>query len=422
MIASPLKDQHEGLRTNQAIGDVQVLPAAIIYGGNASGKSNFVSAINLMRACIIHSHTRGTPDGGVPRHPFELAPEGAEKSSSFEASFVAKGKRYEYGFVYDDDRFTEEWLFAFPNGRRQSLFTRSSQEFNFGRNLKGRNKIISEITRPNSLFVSSAAQNDHEELGEIYSYFRKISIIKSISIAGRTISEQFKDSEIDPRSILFLKEIGAGIVDYRRGKVEAPEPIQKFEKGLIEFIKKANQENPSAIMNYDQLFEHNPIELGHSSKTGQTVYFDIDDESSGTRRLLFLLSSVFRAIDDGSILIVDEIDASLHTQACEAIIALFHSKLTNKIGAQIIATTHDTNLLQAEFLRRDQVWFCEKDESGETDLFPLSDISVKKTDNIEKGYLQGRFGATPLSKTALRVLLREISEIHSGAENEQRPI
>ncbi|CAA7626442.1 conserved hypothetical protein [Magnetospirillum sp. UT-4] len=129
-------------------------------------------------------------------------------------------------------------------------------------------------------------------------------------------------------------------------------------------------------------------------------------ESDGTRRLLVILQAAFNALDTGGLLIVDELSSSLHTKAAEAILALFCDRATNPKGAQIIATTHDTNLLRSEWLRRDQVWFTEKDEGGATHLYPLSDFRTRPGDNFEKGYLQGRYGAIPFAGDVRSLLQR----------------
>jgi AAA15 family ATPase/GTPase len=137
--------------------------------------------------------------------------------------------------------------------------------------------------------------------------------------------------------------------------------------------------------------------FGHPGLDGRTVFLDVDLESDGTKRLLVLLDQAFRALDRGSVLVVDELDASLHTRAAETVVSLFLSKETNPNGAQLVATTHDTNLLSMRGLRRDEIWFAEKDDLGRTSLFPLTDIHTRAGDNLERGYLQGRFGAIPFA-------------------------
>ena len=137
------------------------------------------------------------------------------------------------------------------------------------------------------------------------------------------------------------------------------------------------------------------IELAHRARDGNSVYFDLSLESAGTRRLLVVLGLAFRALDEGAPIFIDELSANLHTHASEAVLELFCSPETNPKGAQLVATTHDTNLMNSPALRRDQLWFTSKDTSGATQLNPLTDIRTRRGDNFEKGYLQGRFGAVP---------------------------
>ena len=129
----------------------------------------------------------------------------------------------------------------------------------------------------------------------------------------------------------------------------------------------------------------------------------MERESAGTRRLLIVLGLAYQALDGGLTLCVDELDASLHTQASEAVLQLFCSQESNPKGAQLIATTHDANLLKSSVLRRDQIWFTEKDSEGATHLYPLTDIRTRKGDDIRRGYLQGRYGAVPLTEVPLNL-------------------
>ena len=137
------------------------------------------------------------------------------------------------------------------------------------------------------------------------------------------------------------------------------------------------------------------IELEHRGIHGNQSHFPLHLESAGTLRLLSALPKILGVLKKGGLIIVDELDLSLHTQAAEKLLRLFCDKSCNPHGAQILATTHDTNLLESHCLRRDQVWFVSKDQFGATEIYPLTDIKTRSSDNIERGYLQGRFGATP---------------------------
>jgi AAA15 family ATPase/GTPase len=406
LVASSLKDTKAGLIQCDVSPTGYSVPAAIIYGANASGKSNLISALSFMRAAVLVSHPQGKPGEPPPRVPFALDKSASSAPSVFDIEFLVGGVRYNYGFAVGPQAFDEEWLFGYPSGRKQLLFKRSApKEITFGRALKGRNRTIAELMRPNSLFLSAALQNGHEELTRIAGFFQNMIISEHVSVQGSMISSRFQSAELDEKVISFLKGIGTGITGFRRKTEELTETTVKFNQELESLLTRLF---PEATLSMPPSNERTrtTIELSHLDVGGEDVFFDPDDESAGTRRLLLILTSVFRAINQGSLIVIDELDASLHTQACEAIVALFSTKSTNPRGAQLIATTHDTNLMLSEFLRRDQMWFSEKDSSGATSIFGLSDILTRRGDNLEKGYLQGRFGATPFTGSIQTLLSR----------------
>ena len=389
--ASALKDPAEGLIPCPAAPSGAVVPAVMIYGANASGKTNLVHALETMKTMVLHSQTQGEPDGGVPRRPFKLDPECAESLSRFEIDFVLDGMRYHYGFEASDMAFESEWLYVFPKSYRRILYERAGGNFRFGRGLGGRNSIIKDLTRKNSLYISAAAQNGHEQISRIYSYFQSIHDDGNVAVSGGLIAAQLSTDDLDNRVIDLLKKSDTGIVDYRRNRVEITEEDMNFVKEISDTFKKINLDV--------KLPGLTSFELSHKGKCEKPVYFDFNSESAGTRRLLVMLAPVFHALDTGAPIVIDEVDASLHTRACETVLELFCSPGTNAEGAQLIATTHDTNLMMSPVLRRDQVWFTEKDDIGATRLYPLSDIRTRRGDNIERGYLQGRYGATPRDRT-----------------------
>jgi AAA15 family ATPase/GTPase len=394
LTASPLKDSERGLIECDAAPYRRVLPAAVIYGANASGKSNLVDALRYMRARLLYSYSKGEPGAGVPRQPFALDSACAEAPSIFDVDFVVDRVRHHYGFEASDEAFSAEWLYNFPNNRRQVLFEREGKAYKFGRALRGHNRIIADLTRPNSLFISAAAQSDHEQLLKIARFFQSIGTDTQISIEGKTASVYLAEGEVDSRVIDFLRDIGTGVMKYRRLEEELSEMSQNVQREFVSFVQKIMPDSRFETW----LNEHRSvIQLAHQGRDENPVFLDLDRESAGTRRLLMLLGRVFAALHQGAPLLVDELDASLHTQACEAILTLFCSRDTNPSGAQIIATTHDTNLLRSPLLRRDQIWFTEKDSEGATHLYPLTDIRTRQGDNIEKGYLQGRYGAIPFA-------------------------
>lgn len=394
-VTSSLKGREEGLIECDISPTKSVLPSLLIYGANASGKSNIVQAFREVQNMILYSHSKGQPGEGIPQYsPFKLDVACADIPTEFEVDFVLLGTRYVYGFQFNQSEFVAEWLYSFPKGKRRVLFERNGEEFIFGRFLKGRNKIISELTRDNSLFLSAASQNRHETLQEISKYFKAMYGNISIHVPSEYASHHLSRRDLDTRVVPFLSNIGSGVVGSRVKEIQLTDEDVERNSKLLSFLKEMSSETRKLDLEIPKKITE--LQLSHLNSSGEDIFFDLDRESEGTRRLLMVLPEIFRALDNGSLMVVDELDVSLHTRAGEALLGLFCSKKSNPNGAQLFATTHDTNLLQSKYLRRDQIWFTEKDQYGATDLFPLTDINTRETDNIENGYLQGRYGAIPL--------------------------
>lgn len=395
MVASKaIKDDDSGLIQTKNP-DVRLLPSAVIYGANASGKTNLVKAFRFMRHAIHYSHSKGDPNGGVPRIHFKLGEGFEAKSSKFDVDFLVNGVRHHYGFTANNDRFLSEWLYSFSSNRSVKLFERKLDKFypsESGR-LKGRNKTIFALTRPNSLYLSTAVQNNHEQLSAVARYLNKAITFNVIFGDSVSIRPDEGDESFDPRIIKFLGAVGTGIVDSRFSETKIPESVRNINNKIRTMI---NQERPEGAPSLDEMPEKvREVKYGHRGEKRKVFFLDEDEQSAGTKRLVPLLMTAFEALDSGSLVIVDELEANLHTHAAEAVLELFSSKKTNPKGAQLIATTHDTNLLKADFLRRDQIWFTKKDSEGATEIYPLTDFRSRKDDNIAKGYLQGRYDAVP---------------------------
>ena len=381
MVASSLSDAEEGLIGSPVSPSGSLLPAVVVYGANASGKTNLVDALRTMRELVLRSHLDETPEGGVTaRKHFRLDAESQSTPSCFEMDFVLGGVRHHYGFEATDKAFVGEWLQDYPMGRRRVLFERNGSEFRFGRGLKGRNRVIADLTRENALFLSAAAQYDHEMLTSVRRYFVGIDGVVGLSFGPHTLEVA---EALDPRVMDFLDKAETGVVGHHFRPMELTEDSQQLMSKLAELGVKTPPERMDVL------------ELAHRHSDGKDVYFELERESAGTRRLVVLLTRAFDALDSGAPLVVDELDAGLHTAAAQAVLDLFCARQTNPNGAQLIATTHDTNLLDTPNLRRDQVWFAEKARDGATRTYPLTDIRTRKGDNLERGYLQRRYGAAP---------------------------
>ena len=392
MVASALSDAEDGLIDSPVSPSGSLLPAVVVYGANASGKTNLVDALRTMRELILRSHLDETPESGVAgRKHFRLDIESESAPSRFEMAFVLGGVRHHYGFEATDEAFVGEWLQDYPMGRRRVLFERDGSEFRFGRGLKGRNRVIADLTRGNSLFLSAAAQNGHEMLTAVRRYFARINGVGglrretagSVGLSFASPGAATVAGTLDPRVMDFLAKAETGVVGHRLREMAHSESDRQLMSKLAELGVKTPPERMDVL------------ELAHRHSNGEDVYFELERESAGTRRLLVVLTRTFDALDSGVPLVVDELDAGLHTAAAQAVLDLFCTRQTNPNGAQLIATSHDTNLLAAPNLRRDQVWFAEKARDGATRTYPLTDIRTRKGDNLERGYLQRRYGAAP---------------------------
>jgi hypothetical protein len=417
MIASALKDEPGGLIETPALRSEKILPSAVIYGANASGKSNLVRALAHMTELVRNSHRQGEPGAPIPLKPFLLDPAYATKPSVFSIEFIWNGARYAYRFEALGNEFTQESLHVWRSGPVTLLFERERQDFKFGRSLKGRNKVIEDLTRPNSLFLSAAAQNNHEELSEVADFFLSIAVDIAFLKTPEHVARTLANESVDARIVQLLSSIDTGIKEVRISEEPSTFKVggstykvvrRLYADGTTKKVIRRHPQNealePAIEDAYDIFNPDRMVQFGHRATNGQATFLDLKDESAGTVQFLSILGPMFRALDHGSIVIIDEFGSRLHTRASEVILALFASNETNPKGAQLIVTTHDTNLLNAPSLRRDQVWFTEKDETGATHLYPLTDIETRKGDNLEKGYLQGRFGAIPFAGAAADLL------------------
>ena len=396
-LASSLKDNPNGLLESPALPSAAILPALVIYGANASGKSNLLSALEYMRSAVLESQTDWKPDVCTETVQFLLGAENeTPKPSNFELNFIFEGVRYQYGFEASTDAFLSEWLYWYPNQHQQKLFIRTGMEFEWGKALRGQREAIRAFTRPNSLYLSAAAQNGHDQLSKIRDAFAQIGR-EGMSPEGLVLGGPMVQREMDRRAVDYLARMGTGVSGYRLQEKEIDEQTRTLMREMTTVLRKVLGPAAKDAAPPDPPLKNVRTELGHISRDGRTVYFPVDTESAGTRRLLALLGPVFKAIDQGALMVVDEMSNSLHTAACELIFNLFCSRATNPNGAQLLVTTHDTNLLRSPLIRRDQIWFVEKNEYGASDIYPLTDIRTKKTDNIEKGYIQGRYGAVPFA-------------------------
>lgn len=367
----------------------KLLPAAAIYGANASGKSNVLSALEYTRNAILNSQRYWGPSEGVPREPFAWGPK-RDEVSLFEIEIVTHGARHQYGFTVNGTSICEEWLFAWPRGKKQTWFTREDGAFKFGDGLKGENRLIEAVTRQNALFLSSAAQHNHEQLTSVYSWFRRLRAVnvrrRGSGAARYHIARLFDQENADRYRPMLRQEESEPQVLLDRLRT-----LIKIADFGISDVRVNWSESPGRNAQFPQLqFRH---------AESQDAWLPFEDESHGTQTFLELSLPIARALRDGGVLLVDELEASLHPELARMIVELFNRPDANPLHAQLLFTTHDTamlgNTLGEPELRRDQVWLTEKSQEGATLLYPLTDYVPRKAENLERGYLLWRYGATP---------------------------
>jgi AAA15 family ATPase/GTPase len=388
--ANALKDNPDAV--NFIDDDLGVLRCAAIYGANASGKSNVLKAFQFMASAVENSQSSWTPGQNIKRDAFRLD---ESKPTFFEVDVLLKGVRYQYGFAIDSNRVIHEQLYAYPNNKKQEWFTRKAQEFRFGKNLKGGKGNIAALTRPNSLFLSAAAQNNHKMLTPIYKWFSEFVVFLPSNrqlLSHVTTLQIQEDTELKEQIQRFLGAADIGMCEVSVGKKKLLESHRKLASAFADAVDPGN-ETSSKVMKMSTIPE---ASLLHNIEGGGRFVLPLGEESDGTQMYFALLGPILETLKCGAALFIDEIDASLHPLLCLRIVHLFNSSATNPKGAQLIFATHDTTLLRESNLRRDQLWFTEKDDSGGTHLYPLTDFKPRANENLERGYLQGRYGAIPV--------------------------
>jgi len=399
---------------------VDVLPVAGLFGANASGKSNVLRAMDDMRSFVVSSFRRGSPTGGMPQRPFRLDQASSEKPSRFEIDLVLDGIRHQYGFAIDRAHVIDEWAVRFPKGRPVTLFSREDMDVSLGSSERARGRSIIELLRPNALFLSTAASANHPQLLPLYSWFERCLLLAEARSRDRRqllTTKMLNDPHHGPKVLEFLREADLGIQGASTGEMD-PEFRDRLERAVrILFEEDSDAPEP----HFEEPFI---AQLQHRGAHGN-VDFDIDEESLGTLVWLGMVGPVIKTLSEGSVLLADELDASLHPILVAHLISLFQDPETNPGQAQLIFNSHDTSIMgdatvgriegrsEHRLVGRDQLWFTEKANDGATRLYPLSDLAPRKDEAIERRYLAGRYGATPIvSRSRLGTMARELAHGH----------
>jgi uncharacterized protein len=396
MVASPdksLLDTHAldtGLKAAP-----HLLKSAVVYGANASGKSNLIKALQYMRGVVLESAALQPGQTFDRLHPFKLDATSSSQPTEFEVTFIIADVRYQYGFAMNAQRIVSEQLLVYKAFKPQRWFARhfdaeiGKDIYEFGPSLKGAKNLWEGATRPNALFLSVAVQLNSEALRPVFDWFaNRLVIFNEQSPLSPQFSVQTLKHEAQRKAMCeFLRAADISIADIEVATKQAMVHTLNFD------LATGKREESTGEQAVDEVKFH------HITEHGKAV-FDLMDESSGTRNLFFLTGPILDILGKGQTLVVDELDTSLHTLLVQALVRLFHRSEVNTSGAQLIFTTHDTSLLDAYGLfRRDQIWFVEKRADQSSSLYPLLHFSPRKNEALEHGYLQGRYGALPFLRS-----------------------
>lgn len=368
-----------------------LLRSAVIYGANASGKSNLIKSLQYMRGVVAESATVIQPGQTFSVQPFRLDAESARQPTQFEITFLLNGVRYQYGFAMTPQRIVSEHLLVYKAFKPQRWFERhfdgdtGKDTYDFGPGLKGAKQVWEGATRPNALFLSMAVQLNSDQLRPVFDWFvNRLAIFNEVTPLAPQFSVQMLGQADKRREICdFLTAADISIADIEVVTRQVPGQAVHFDLASGKTEVRTEQ------------VEENQLRFKHVTEHGEAV-FDLADESNGTRNLLFLTGPVLDILKKGLTLVIDELDTSLHTLLVRRLVQLFHSPEINTGGAQLIFTTHDTSLLDApDLFRRDQIWFVEKNGNQASSLVSLSEFSPRKKEALERGYLVGRYGGVP---------------------------
>lgn len=400
-----------------------VLPVAGLFGANASGKSNVLRALADMRAFVLHSFRHASPTGGMPQRPFQLDSTSVGGPSRFEIDLVLDGVRHEYGLTIDGERVLDEWAVRYPKGRSVKLFDRVEDRVDVGAADRAKGRAVRDLLRPNALFLSTAASANHPALLPLYGWFERNLLLAEASsrdMRQALTTQMLDDPGTRNRVLEFLRIADLGVTGARRHEMD-PETKDRLERVMgILFGEEDGEDTPHQV---DDTYG---IHLTHSGAS-EDVELHPSDESLGTLVWFGLVGPVIQALRDGSVFLADELDASLHPVLVAHLISLFQSPEANPRRAQLVFNSHDTTILSGSaadtmvgtdrdrLLGRDQVWFTEKANDGATRLYPLADLDPRKDEAMERRYLAGRYGATPIiSSSQLRTAAHLVTNGSTG--------
>lgn len=406
---------------------LRVLKSAVMYGANASGKSKLVEAMQFMRQFILTS-AETQSSRKINTVPFRLNTATEKAPSFFEIVFILEDEIYRYGFEVTTEKVISEWLFHRPKTKEVAIFFRQEQDFDIHKSFKIKDLIDKNRIKPNTLLLSKADAENDELAKKIIRYLTHHLLVLSRTEVEYQIETALKmknDENFKIKVENFIKNADIGIEGFTFSHTEST--FNHFFKGLTniniegaieqlsndikapQFIKELMTPQGNIIQNFENFLQSEDINIPNvnaihkkydenQEQIGVVSFSLQEDESIGTQKYFALAGPILDALNDGDVLVIDELDAKLHPNLVHKIVEIFNSKTSNPNNAQLIFNTHDTNLLSCGLFRRDQIWFVEKNRYGSAQLYSLASFKtdiVRKEDNFEKNYIAGRYGAIP---------------------------
>lgn len=369
-------------------GESCLVKSVAIYGANASGKSNLLKAVAFLRVFVVNClKTAGNP---IPIVPFLLSDETDKKPSVFELEILSPSGRFIYSCEIDSKKIFKESLFHYAPKKRK-VFERDGQAITFGPYYKEKVEQIKGQVREDVLLLSVLFSFNNEIAKTVVNEIKKIEVVLGAE-KNQTLDysfAQFKDNYSRERMMKMIKESDFGIVDMQ---------IEEKMISTEDMAKTMPLELRSMLSQRSGLIAQRKLAALHkkNGKIEETVAFDFFQESDGTQQMFALSGPLVNSLKEGKTVFIDELDSHLHPFLCQYILSIFNSKENNPGSSQLIFTTHDISLLNSEIMRRDQIWFAEKNrDQGTSDYFSLYDMKEKEGMNYAKRYFEGRYGALP---------------------------
>ena len=374
----------------------------LIYGANASGKTSFIRAISFVRWFIFNSNQL-LENMPIPVVPFKFRHDAKNVPSEFSLTFVMHEKKYHYAFSCTQDRVINEKLDVYNTAKPTNIFKRiNTDTYEFKRDIRTLRDIASKTTR-NKLFLVTSANWNYQWTKPVVEFLLNTLLPYSFGEQWQAHIAKIKaDGQFEDYKRFCLKffnnadlSISDFIIEEKKLKEISKDPVFN---SIVSIITQGKEEAIEQIEN-SPVFNINIQHAVTNEDIEEKYVLNLQEESLGTRQMFQLSPILYHVFQSGITFFVDEIDKSLHPLLVRYIVSLFLDPEINAHNAQLIANTHDTNLLDLELLRRDEIWFTERDfKSGRTIMYPLTDFSPRKNENIEKAYILGRFGAVPFIK------------------------